>query len=44
MGKIGVETACSLAVSCFNDGASSVAVVSDHLQLAPTPLSKSFLK
>ena len=44
MGKIGVETACSLAACCFNDGVSSLAAVSDHLQLAPTPLSKAYLK
>ena len=44
MGKIGVETACSLAVCCFNDGASSLAAVSNRLQLAPTPLSKTYLK
>jgi hypothetical protein len=40
----GVETACSLAVCSFNDGASSLVVFSDRLQLAPTPLAKIFLK
>ena len=44
MGKIGVETACSLAACCFNDGVSSLAAVSDHLQLANTSLQGIFEK
>jgi len=44
MGKTGVETACTLAVCCFNDGSSSLAAISDRLQLSPSPLSKSFLR
>ena len=44
MGKTGVETACALAVCCFNDGSSSLAAISDRLQLSPSPLSKSFLR
>ena len=44
MGKTGVETACALAVCCFNDGSSSLTAISDRLQLTPSPLSKSFLR
>ena len=44
MGKTGVETACSLAVCMSNDGASSLAAISDRLQLRPTALAKTFLK
>ena len=44
MGKTGVEIACDLAVCCFNDGASSLAAITDTLHLNPTALSKAFLK
>ena len=44
MGKTGVEIACALAVCCFNDGASSLAAITDTLHLNPTALSKAFLK
>jgi len=42
MGKTGVETACAVAVCCFNDRSSSLTAISDRLQLSPSPLSKSF--
>ena len=44
MGKTGVEIACALAVCCFNDGASSLAALTDTLHLNPTALPKAFLK
>ena len=42
--QTGVQTACALAVCCFNDGSSSLAAISDRLLLSPSLLSKSFLK
>ena len=42
-GKNGVETACALAVCCFNDGAISLAFISRCLGLETTPLSEYFL-
>ena len=44
MCKTEVETACSLDVCMSNDGASSLAAISDRLQLRPTALAKTFLK
>lgn len=44
MGKTGVEIACSLAVCCFNDGASSLATIAETLHLNPTALPKAYLK
>lgn len=44
LGKMGMQTACSLAVCCFNDGASSLATLRNRLQLEPTPLLKVALK
>ena len=43
LGKDGVETACALAVCCFNDGAISLASISRRLGLGTTPLSEHFL-
>ena len=44
MGRTGVQTACAMAVCCYNDGSSSLAAISAKLLLSPSPLSKSFLK
>jgi hypothetical protein len=44
MGKTGVETACSLAVCVFNDGANSLSALSDRLQLDPTDLARTLLR
>ena len=38
IGRAGVQTACAMAVCCFNDGSSSPAAISDRLLLSPTPL------
>ena len=43
LGKEGVETACALAVSCFNDGVISLTSVGHHLGLESTPLCEHFL-
>ena len=43
LGKDSVETACALAVSCFNDGAISLASVSRQLGLETSPLCKHYL-
>ena len=37
LGKHGVETACALAVSTFNDGASSLLEIAKKLGLEPSP-------
>ena len=42
LGKVGVDIACALAVSCFNYGASSLSKLTDLLHLKPTPLSRNF--
>ena len=44
MGRTGVQTACAMAVCCYNDGSSSLAAISAKLLLSPSPFSKSFLK
>ena len=38
-----VETSCTLAVSTFNDGASSLSEVAKRLGVTPAPFSTSFL-
>ena len=43
MGKVGVDIAAALAVSCFNDGASSLARLPQLLDLMPTPVCVQFL-
>lgn len=37
MGKVGVNIACALAVSCFNDGASSLSRLPGLLNFPPPP-------
>ena len=44
LGRVGVDIACALAVTCFNDGASSLSKLTDLLHLKPTPLSRNFLR
>ena len=39
LGRDSVETACALAVSTFNDGASSLSEVAKRLGVTPTPFS-----
>lgn len=36
--KSGIQTACSLAVCCFNDGASSLLAIKQNLGLELSPL------
>lgn len=43
LGRDGVETACALAISNFNDGASSLTEVAKRLGLEIAPFSKTFL-
>ena len=44
LGKTSVDIACALAVSCFNDGASSLHAITDDLHLQPSPFCKNFLR
>ena len=44
LGKASVDTACALAVCCFNDGSSSLTAIADRLGLQSSPLCQHYLQ